>query len=433
MKGFLGSNIINVKAHNTQAILLSLLNAAHEHGEEPISRIQLAHQTNLSSTTITNLVAELIDQGIVIEEKNLREDEQRPVGRPRTGLCLVRQARYVIGVHIGVGLYRVALMNLLAEMVCSKIVNFSITEPANQVLLQISQDIHKLLTGCNVDRQLILGIGVGASGLVNYQEGINILAPNLNWHNVPIREFLEAQLDLPVVVENNVRVMALAEAYFGCGRNARSLAFVYGRTGVGAGFVVDHELFRGSSTGAGEIGHMILLPEVGEPCRCGNRGCLETMVSESVIIRRARNIMTSQPNGVLAQLIAQNQEQSVIETIFQAGRQGDLLVLELIEEVGHYLGIALANLVNIFSPELIILGGLFAQGQDLILPVTKGTLNRLAFAGLGQKVKIVTTSFGWRAGVTGAAALALLTFFYKQSLTPQIPSENIISTISVPQ
>lgn len=434
MKGFLGSNIINVRAHNMQAVLLSLLSAAYASDEEPLSRIQLAHKTKLSSTTITNLIARLIEQGIVTEDENAHGDEKRPVGRPRTGLSLVPDARYVIGVHIGVGLYRVALMNLLAEVVCSKIVDFNITTPAVDVLKSISMDIYELLTGCGVNRQLILGVGVGASGLVDYRKGINILAPNLDWHNIPIRDFLENQLELPVIVENNVRAMALGEAYFGCGREAQSLAFVYGRKGVGAGFVINRQLFRGSSTGAGEIGHMILMPENGELCRCGNRGCLETLVSEAVVIRRAHAIAEAEPHGILAQLLAQSTDPSPIECIIQAARQGDSAVLQLIEESGHYLGIALANLVNIFNPELIILGGLFAQGEDLFLPVVRKSLHHLAFAGMGEKVKLVTTCFGWRAGVTGAAALALLAFFYQPpvNISQRIP-EPALNTFSLLQ
>jgi len=421
MKDFLGSNIINVKAHNMQAVLLSLLTSVDSEGEKPLSRIQLACKTNLSTTTITNLVAELIEQGIVAEDKSTRGDEQRPVGRPRTWLTLIPDARYVVGVHIGVGLYRIAVMNLRAEIVCSKIVDFAINTPPEDVLQAISEDIHELVTKCSVDRRLILGVGVGASGLVDYLEGINILAPNLDWHQVPIRDFMESHLGLPVVVENNVRAMALGEAYFGCGRGAQSVAFVYGRTGVGAGFVINHQLFRGSSTGAGEIGHMILVPENGELCRCGNRGCLETLVSEAVIIRRAQRIAEMKPDGILAQLLADPGDRSIVECVFQAARQGDTAILQLLKEIGQYLGIALANLVNIFNPELIILGGLFAQAEELILPVARETLNRLAFAGLGEKVKLVPTIFGWRAGVTGAAALALLAFFYRQPVIAQFP------------
>ena len=422
MKEFLGSNIVNVKAHNMQAVLLSLLTSVDSEGEKLLSRIQLARKTNLSSTTITNLVAELIEQGIITEDKSTREDEQRSVGRPRTGLALIPDARYVVGVHIGVGLYRIAIMNLRAEIVCSKMVNFAINTPSEDVLQAISDDINELVTSCSADRRLILGVGVGASGLVDYQEGVNILAPNLDWHQVPIRDALESHLGLPVVVENNVRAMALGEAYFGCGREVGSVAFVYGRTGVGAGFVINHQLFRGSGTGAGEIGHMIMVPENGELCRCGNRGCLETQVSEAVIVRRSQGIAEAEPDGILARLLAKPGERSPAECVFQAARQGDRAVLQLLKEIGHNLGVALANLVNILNPELIILGGLFAQAEDLILPVARETLNRLAFAGLGEKARLVTSSFGWRAGVTGAAALALLAFFYQQPTIAQVPA-----------
>ena len=138
-----------------------------------------------------------------------------------------------------------------------------------------------------------------------------------------------------------------------------------------------------------------------------------------MVIRRARSLAGSEPEGILAQLLAQSTEPSPIESVFQAARQGHAGTLEILESVGHYLGIALSNLVNIFNPELIILGGMFAQGQDLILPVVRQTLRQAAFAGLGEKVKLATTSFGWRAGVTGAAALALLTFFYNQPAPAQ--------------
>ena len=404
-----------------QAVLLSLLTFGDSDRGIPLSRSQLAQKTNLSSTTITNLVAELIEQGIIAEDKSSRRVEQRPVGRPRTGLYLRHDARHVIGVHIGVGLYRIAVMNLRAEIACSKLVNFAIDTPSDDVLAGMCEDIQELVKSCNVDRLSILGIGVGASGLVDYMKGVNILAPNLDWHHVPIRDYLESHLGFPVVVENNVRAMALGEAYFGFGRETQSLAFVYGRTGVGAGYVINNQLFRGSNTGAGEIGHMILVSENGELCRCGNRGCLETLISEAVIIRRAQGLAMAEPDGILAHQLAEQEDRSLVECVFLAARLGDPAVLQLLREIGHFLGIALANLVNFFNPELIILGGLFAQAEDLILPVARETLNRLAFAGLGEKVKLVTTSFGWRAGVTGAAALALLAFFYRQSAITQLP------------
>jgi predicted NBD/HSP70 family sugar kinase len=216
-------------------------------------------------------------------------------------------------------------------------------------------------------------------------------------------------------VDNNVRAMALAEALFGAGRGVNSLAFVYGRVGVGAGFVVGGQIFRGSSAGAGEIGHTIIIPDGGQLCRCGKRGCLETLVSETSLISQAEEIAAQHPDGLLNRHLHQNDDIRPIERIFAAARAGDQDTRTMIEQRACYLGMALANLVNVINPELILLGGMFAQGEELILPVAEKAMRELSFAGLGEKVRVQPTSFGWRAGVIGASALALSTFFYQQS------------------
>lgn len=405
---FLGSNINLVKAHNVQALLLTLLY------EDNLSRIQLAKRTGLSNTTITNLIAELIQQGLVTEDECIQGDPQviRSVGRPRTGVCLNPDARYVIGIHIGVGIFRVALTNLRDEILFNNQELFDIHAPANDVLDLIVHSVKDLLKKSRISKKLILGIGVGASGLVDFQTGVNVFAPNLNWRDIPIKAYLESHLGLKAVVDNNVRAMALGEAYFGSGRSVDSLAFVYGRIGVGAGFIYKGQVFRGSAMGAGEIGHTNLLLEGGEPCRCGNSGCLETLVSEPVILEMAENIQHLEPSGVLAGLINKHQDEDRLSIILDAARQGDTAVLEMLQERAFYLGVALANMVNLHNPEMIILGGIFSEGHDIFFDPLINTVRRMAFADLGLHVRIQPTSFGWKAGVIGAAALALTSFFY---------------------
>ena len=405
----LSSNINLVKSHNTRAVLLSLLQ------EGPISRVELAEKLSLSNTTITNIISELLDQGIVIEEHLETTEKRKRVGRPRRMLCLVPAARYAIGVHIGVGLFRVAITNLFAEIIFSEIATFELTTPPEEVILAIIQMIEAAIEQSEIERQRVIGVGVGASGLVNYEAGINVLAPRLGWENVPIQHIMESQLDLPVCVDNNVRTMALAEAIFGDGQGVGVLAFVYGRIGVGAGIVVNGQVFRGSGAGAGEIGHTIIIPESGETCTCGNTGCLETLLSEPVWIRHAEKLAASHPESTLAAYLKHGDERSPIELIISAATNGDELAQQFIEQRSRYLGIALANLVNVLNPELIILGGMFAQGSDLILPIAEAKMRASAFAGLGEKVRLEITSFGWRAGVIGAASLALTTFFYQHS------------------
>ena len=209
--------------------------------------------------------------------------------------------------------------------------------------------------------------------------------------------------------------MALGEAFFGAGRGVDVLAFVYGRVGVGAGLVVNGQVFRGSGAGAGEIGHMVMNGNDGDLCTCGNSGCLETLVSERILVTQARALVDDDPDGLLATYLDKVGDDMAVDRIFLAACNGDEETLQLVTNLATNLGIALSNLVNVLNPELIILGGMFAQGSELILPVAEKTMREMAFAGLGEHVRLETTNFGWRAGVTGGASLALMTFFYQSA------------------
>jgi glucokinase-like ROK family protein len=408
-KRLAGSNINKVKEHNLQAILFGLLN------EPGLSRVQLAQRTNLSNTTITNLVAELMEQGVLAEECDPEPAslDVRPVGRPRTGVCLQPNARFVIGVHIGIGTFRLAISNLENEPLTSQIENFDPDSSAESVVNQIIAHIEALIQSSGVAREKIIGVGVGASGLVDFEAGINLLSTKLNWRNVPLRSVLEARLGLPVVVDNNVRAMAIGETFFGDGRSSNSLVFVYGRVGVGAGLTFKGEVYRGNAMGAGEIGHTIMLTQGGQACHCGNQGCLETLVSENVILNDAADIVRENPGGILASYLKAENDSQPIERIFQAGRDGDEQVRAMLSERAGYLGMALVNVVNLFNPEVILLGGIFSQGQDFFVEPAAQMVRKLSFGGMGQKVRIQATRFGWKAGVLGASALALINFFYQ--------------------
>ncbi len=411
-RSLLGSSINSVKMHNTQAVLLSLLY------EGDLSRSELSKRINLSSTTITNLIAELIQAGLV-SESNCNEPESevdRPVGRPRTAICLEPNARFVIGVHVGVGTFRVAVTNLRNEIVLSRMVSFNYQEePPLSVIDQILDCVEELISESEIDRDLILGLGIGLSGLVDFTSGVNVFAPNLNWRQVPAKKILTDRLGLPVIADNNVRCMALGEAYFGIGRGLDSLAFVYGRIGVGAGFISQGQVFRGSTMGAGEIGHTTMLLRGGEPCRCGKSGCLETLVSETFMLHAADNIIQMNPDGILAHITRENPDWQGMAHIVAAAQKGDTLVREMLAERATYLGVALANMVNLYNPEMIILGGVFTQAGDYFIEPVIQTVRKMTFGDLSKQVRIEKTSFGWKAGVIGAAALALTHLFYLSS------------------
>ncbi len=409
---FAGRNIANIKAHNLQAVLLTLLH------QGPLSRARMAELTGLSTTTITNLMSELLAQGIVAEEGRepySPHGERHGAGRPRIPVSLVPSARYVVGIHFDVDNVRVALADLAGHLCPCYIAPQEGRVEA--VLDRAAGLVETALAESGIPPDRVLGVGVGASGLVDPDTGVNLLSPSLGWRDVPIRDVLARRLGLPVLVENNVRAMALAEAMFGAGRarGVDSLAFVYARVGVGAGLIVGGRVFRGSFGGAGEIGHMTMIPIGGAACRCGNHGCLETLVSEPAIVARAARLAADDPSSLLA-VRPDEAGTPAIDQVFAAARAGDEPTRAMLAECGLYMGTALANLVNVVNPDMIILGGLLAAGQDLLLPSIEIALRERAFAGLGRRVELRTATFGVNSGVLGAAALALDELFYRQAM-----------------
>jgi predicted NBD/HSP70 family sugar kinase len=400
----------SIKSENQRTLLLTLLR------HQPISRIRLSRRTGISSTTVTNLTAPLVQAGIVSEVGPDLLAITAGAGRPPLALALVPDSRYALGIHIGVRKSQIALGTLEAQLIDQCVVAHHQGESPQQVLERLAQAARQLAAenGLALDSGRIIGVGVGASGLVDNEHGINIWAPSLNWHDVPIARNLST-LGLQVVVENNVRSMALAESLFGGGQGRRVLAFVYARMGVGAGLVIDGHIYRGSRHAAGEIGHWTLLPKDGEICRCGNRGCLETLISEAVLVAEG---------GRLAPEILTDADP--LEALFTAARSGHQSLQKMLSERAEYLGIALANLVNVINPEVILLGGLLYQGYDLFQPVVEATMRQRSFKGIGLQEEMRPATFGMDAGAVGAVTLALDTFFYSGS--PDLKQNRMIRT-----
>ena len=387
-----------IKAANQRVLLLTLLR------HQPISRIRLARRTGLSTTTVTNLVAPLVQQGIVTEVGTDLAAARSGAGRPPLALALVSDSRYALGIHIGVRKSEVALGTLAAKLVGGRTVPHWPGEPPAELIRRLADTACQLAKEHNLALASgrIVGIGVGASGLVEHEQGINIWAPRLDWHNVPIASLLAARLGLPVIVENNVRSMALAESLFGAGQDKRVLAFIYARMGVGAGLVVDGQIYRGARHAAGEIGHWTVLPRGGERCRCGNRGCLETLISEAVLVAEGQRLAPHLLDGT----------DDPLATLFTAARGGHEPLRQMLAERAEYLGIALANLINVLNPELILLGGLLHQGYDLFQPVVEATMRQRSFKGVGIQEELRPSSFGLDSGPVGAVVLALDAFFF---------------------
>lgn len=395
-----GGNLLDVKSHNVSALLRAILR------HQPISRVRLARLLGLSTTTVTNLVAELVEQGLVVEDGTDILALSAGAGRLPRALRFVDDSRLGLGIFIGVRRVRLSLGNLAGRLVDGAVLDHVPGEAPERTVERIAALARPLLqrNGLRAGGERLVGVGVGASGLVANDTGVNLLAPTLGWRDVPLKSLLSEALDLPVTVDNNVRNMALAESMYGAGRDVRALIFLYAQVGVGAGLVVDGSVYRGAGYGAGEIGHWTIIPDGGAPCRCGNTGCLETLISEPALIELATTMRPA----------LRDAEPSPLEALLDGARAGDAELRRVLAERARYLGIALANLVNVLNPELILLGGLLYKAFDLFQPVVEPVMKERSFATLGRRVQLLPATFGDRSGEVGAVSLALKSFFFQQ-------------------
>jgi glucokinase len=258
----------------------------------------------------------------------------------------------------------------------------------------------------------IKAIGIGAPGAVEPEKGEVIFAPNLQWKNAPLKKELEKRLDVPVFVENDCNVCTLGVQEVELKGKPRHLLGLFLGTGIGGGLILDGKLYGGFNRTAGEVGHMVIL--VGGPkCGCGNNGCFEALASRTSIFRELHRRIKEGEKSLLTEMLQPGEDVLDLKSgdLRKALRRGDKLVEKVIEDAAEYTGIAVANLVNIFSPEVVVLGGGVMDAlEDEMLSIITETAKDYAMPGTMKDVDIIATRLGDQAGITGAAVLA------KQSL-----------------
>lgn len=249
-------------------------------------------------------------------------------------------------------------------------------------------------------------IGAGAAGMVEWPSGRIRWAPNNGYRGLALRDLLETETGLPAVVDNDANAAAWAEARHGAASGHQDVAVLTVGTGIGAGVILGGRLHRGRAGLAGEVGHIIVAPD-GDPCGCGNVGCLEAMASGAALGKAGQAAALREPAGMLARISA---EAGAVtgRTVSEAAARGDRTSLQLIHRVGHWLGIGIASVVNLLDVELVVVGGGLAEGGDLLLGPARESFQRFVF-GRGHRVlpPVVPAHFGPDAGVVGAASLAL--------------------------
>ncbi len=251
------------------------------------------------------------------------------------------------------------------------------------------------------------GLGIGVAGQVHPQTGVVRLAPNLGWHDFPLRARLEERLALPVIVLNDVQAAAFGESRAGAGRGEKDMIALFVGTGVGGGIVHDGSLVLGCGGSAGEVGH-ITIDLDGPECRCGNRGCLEAFAGGWAIARRAQELVAQRPaeaHALLA-LVQEDAAKLTAEAVAAAAIAGDPLARALVAEVAGYIGVGIATMANLYNPCMVVLGGGVIEGiPDLIEAITRVVRER-ALAAAAEQLRIVPAGLAGNAGVVGAAAWA---------------------------
>ena len=381
---------------------------------EPVSRQDLREYTDLSTATITNLTAKLIAEGIVVEAGTVESQG----GRPRVLLTINKEYGYFIGVDLGETHIRFELFDIKMEL------KQSITYWLDEECIQPEEVIEKIVAGYQVlladsglPEDKIIGIGIGVPGVVERDGGISVVAPNWGWHNVSLLSQLKEKIAPLTILDNGAKAMSLAEMWFGTGKGYDNLIALLIGTGVGTGIIWNGLLLRGLTNSAGEWGHTTLALD-GRPCRCGGKGCLETYIGANGIAQTLRESVPDSP------ILNSENQLRLLQNIAMAVEQGEESARWVIRETTRFLGAGIANLINLYNPRLIVLGGWVS---DLLAPYFLEQLPEFVAQYALQRplaaTEILASQLGENAIAMGSACLVLEDFLNGRRSTWRLSSE----------
>lgn len=375
-----------------------ILNALRDH--PPLSRAALAVATGLNKTTVSSLVGQLSDAGLVCESGVGKSS----TGRPGILLQLNPGAGAIIGVEIGVDFISVVLTDFAARILWRHQERTDRREEQAAILRRAMSNIQAAVQHATRHDMPVLGLALGVPGLVDVESGTLLYAPNLLWENVPLRQMLEARFHFPIYVDNEASIAAFGESYFGVARGSRNVLYVSAGVGIGGGLVLEGRIFAGGSGFAGEVGHMTMEPN-GLPCNCGNRGCWETLASQAAVFRRVHECIVAGEATPLSRYKNGKRESLTLAVVLRAAEEGDPVARRALMETGRYLGIGLANLVNALNPEMVVFGGTLSVAKEFLLPVIQQTIAERALRWSSRSTQIVVAAYNSDACVMGGVAM----------------------------
>ena len=312
----------------------------------------------------------------------------------------------MIGVDMGGTKIYAGVFNAGMECVGTARLSTKADRGAEAVIERIARCVRDAVDECDLKLEQVRGIGVGAPGAVDPEAGRVIFAPNLQWKDVLLKKALEKELDLPVFIENDCNICALGVYELELKNKPQHVAGIFVGTGIGGGLIINGEMYAGFNKTAGEVGHMVI--QAGGPkCSCGNNGCFEALASRTAIFRQIKEAVGEGQKTVLTEMLGPKLEDLRSGDLRKAIRRGDKFVSRIVEQAAEYTGIAVANLINLLSPEVVVLGGGVIEAlEDEMMTIITQTAKQRALAGTAKGIEIVASKLGDEAGISGGAVLA---------------------------
>ena len=372
----------------------TILNSIKTHGAIP--RAEIARLTGLSPATVTGITAELIQDNLVFE----KESGDSSGGRPPIMLAINPNGGCVVGIKVMEDHALGALTDLEASLLGKQSYPLTDTSPEG-ISRSLSELVAELLKMSENPVPNLMGVGVGLAGIVEAGQGLVRQSPFFGWNDVPLREMIQSRVNVPVYVDNDVNTLAFAEKWFGAGRGVDNFLVVTVGRGIGLGIVSNGQFNHGARGGAGEIGHTVIQPG-GELCACGKRGCLEMYASEPALLRQAAK---AYEQGQLSSL------PNTPEELIALAASGEKAAQEIFARAGELLGQSIANLVNIFNPQRVLINGEGVRAGDWLFDPMRVSIDEHAMPSLRQDVSILVEPLGDDAWARGAASLVLHELF----------------------
>lgn len=381
LKGMNESLILNVIRHNKY-----------------VSRSEIAKITNLTPPTVTNIINKLLEDGLVKEDK-LGESSG---GRPPVILKINNEAFDIIVIIIGTDIMEEYLLDAELTTKESKVDNIK-KEDSESIFKLLFDRIRHLK---DISKKEIAGIGIVVRGPVKSSEGISVFSPNIGWRNVPIKDMIEKEFGIPTFVENDVRAMALGEFYNGIAKNVGNVVFLKVGHGIGSTIILDGKIYRGINDMAGEIGHTTI-DVAGPKCSCGNYGCFEALASEKALVNNVVKRIKEGSYSLVSEYVNGDLENITTRFVYKAAEEGDEVALSELNKIAIYLGIGIANIVNVFSPELVLISGGIVRGRKFIEDVVLETIKKRSFEANYSSCSIAFSNPDYNTALMGISNIIL--------------------------